>query len=80
MIKEKMTTEEFIAANKQVNQRLNDIANKCENLGIVAKGTSASQLPNSYGKELPKNNQQLFFTFLFKPNELNLLIEREIDN
>ena len=78
MIKEKMTTEEYIAANRQVNARLTEIATKCEDLGIVPKGTTSQQLPHNYGKELQKN-QQLFFTFLFKYNELDLLIDKEVE-
>lgn len=39
MIKERMTTDEYIAANRQVNTRLGEIAKLCEEVGIVPRGT-----------------------------------------
>ena len=78
MIKEKMSTDEYIAANRQVNTRLSEITKICENIGIVPKGTPSSQLPHGYGQGLSKN-QTFFFSFTFKPQEIDLLIEKELE-
>lgn len=49
MIKERMTTDEYIAANRQVNTRMTEITKLCEEVGIVPKGTPPNQLPHGYG-------------------------------
>ena len=78
MVKERMTTEEYIAANRQVNTRLGEITKICENIGIVPKGTPSQLLPHGYGQGLSKD-QSLFFSFIFKPKEVELLIEKELE-